>query len=324
MLAWRWRDDDVLVHSLPLSHQHGLTGVHATLLAGSRAVIQPSLDPARLSAAIAAERATVLFAVPALYERLISWGGGGDISSLRLATSGSAPLAPGLWERARKLIGREPVERYGTTESGLDASNPYDGPRRPGSVGIPLPGIEIAIADSEGKVLADGVDGEVLVRGPHVFDGYWRNDRATRQSFRPTGWFRTGDVGRLDPDDGYLSITGRLKEMIISGGLNVYPREVELVLEGHPAVGRAAVVGVPSQRWGEEVVAFIVPARGEKIDAEEIRSHARRLLAPHKCPKVVHQAEEVPVNALGKVLRPELVALAERLRASPQTERGTR
>jgi len=314
MLAWRWREDDVLVHSLPLSHQHGLTGVHVTLLAGSRAVIQPCLDPARLTAAIAGERASVLFAVPAVYERLLSWGGGGDFSSLRLATSGSAPLAPRLWEKARELIAREPVERYGTTESGLDVSNPYDGPRRPGSVGIPLPGIEIAIADPEGNVLPDGADGEVLVRGPHVFDGYWRDDGATRQSFHPGGWFRTGDVGRLDPDDGYLSITGRLKELIISGGLNVYPREVELVLEQHPSVGRAAVVGVPSRRWGEEVVAFVVPEGGAGLDEEEVRSHVRRVLAPHKRPKAVHEVDDLPVNVVGKVLRAELVALAQRLR----------
>jgi malonyl-CoA/methylmalonyl-CoA synthetase len=314
MWAWRWREDDLLVHSLPLTHAHGLTGLHATLLSGARAVIQPSLDPATLCETIAAERATVLFAVPAVYERLLAWGEGApqDFASLRLATSGSAPLSPRLWERARELVGAEPLERYGTTESGLDVSNPYDGARLPGSVGTPLPGIEVAITDADGLPLADGGDGEVLVRGPQVFAGYWQDERATVDSFRPGDWFRTGDIGRVDPQNGYLEITGRIKELIITGGLNVYPREVELALEQHPAVERAAVVGIPSDRWGEEVVAFVVGAGGTEVDPDEIRAHARGLLAPYKCPKTVREAEELPVNTLGKVLRPELVAQARR------------
>jgi malonyl-CoA/methylmalonyl-CoA synthetase len=277
-------------------------------------VIQPGLDPAVLCETIATERATVLFAVPAVYERLLAWGAGApaDFASLRLATSGSAPLSPALWERASALIGAEPLERYGTTESGLDVSNPYDGPRLPGSVGTPLPGIEVAITDTEGARLASGADGEVLVRGPQVFGGYWQNERATVDAFRGGGWFRTGDIGRVDPDNGYLSITGRIKELIITGGLNVYPREVELALEQHPAVERAAVVGLPSDRWGEEVVAYVVGAAGRALDADEIRAHARALLAPYKCPKTVREAEELPVNTLGKVLRSELVAQARR------------
>jgi malonyl-CoA/methylmalonyl-CoA synthetase len=238
MLAWRWRGDDVLVHALPLSHQHGLSGLQATLLAGARAVIHASLDPARLCKAIAAEHATVLFAVPAVYERLLTWDGSADFSSLRLATCGSAPLSPRLWQKVAGLLGQEPLERYGTTETGLDVSNPYDGPRRPGSVGLPLPGIEVEVADESGRPVAVGKDGEIRLRGPHVCTGYWRDDEATRASFNRGGWFRTGDIGRVDAADGYLSITGRLKELIISGGLNVYPREVELVLEEHPSVER--------------------------------------------------------------------------------------
>ena len=316
MLAWRWREDDVLVHTLPLSHQHGLSGLQATLLAGARAVVHASLDPARLCATIAAERATVLFAVPAVYERLLAWEGApsADFASLRLATSGSAPLSPALWRRVTDLLGREPVERYGTTETGLDVSNPYDGPRKPGSVGIPFPGIEAEVVDELGRSVEDGTDGEIVLRGPHVFSGYWRNDEATRASFHAGGWFRTGDVGRIDPSDGYLSITGRLKEMIISGGLNVYPREVELVLEEHPAVARAAVVGLPSQRWGEEVVALVVPAEGSVVDEDELGAHARSALAPHKRPKAILAVESLPVTALGKLQRSALAELAERLR----------
>jgi malonyl-CoA/methylmalonyl-CoA synthetase len=304
MLGWRWREDDVLVHALPLSHQHGLTGLQATLLAGSRAVLHASLDPARLAEAIARDRATVLFSVPAIYERLLAWDGQADFSSLRLATSGSAPLSTALFHRVADLLGQEPLERYGTTETGLDVSNPYDGPRKPGSVGLPLPGIEVALAEN----------GEILLRGPQVFSGYWRNDDATAASFAPGGWFRTGDVGAIDPDDGYLSITGRLKELIISGGLNVYPREVEVVLEEHPSVERAAVVGLPSERWGEEVVALVVPAGG--FDEEELAAHARAALAPHKRPKAILAVESLPVTSLGKLRRGALRELAERV--SPQ------
>ena len=316
MLAWRWRADDVLVHTLPLHHLHGLTGLHATLLSGSRAHIHASMDSAWLARTVASERASVLFAVPAVYDRLLSWEGAGDVdfSPLRLATSGSAPLSPVDWERARETLDTEPLERFGTTESGLDVSNPYDGPRIPGSVGMPLPGVEIAIVDDRGEPLADGSEGEILARGPQVFHGYWRDDRASAESFRAGGWFRTGDVGRVDPSDARLWITGRLKELIITGGMNVYPREVEHVLEAHPSVARAAVVGVPSPRWGEEVVAFVVPAGAGGIDEHEIRSHARELLAPYKCPKAVHSTDELPVNAVGKVQRAELVELGRRLR----------
>lgn len=319
MLGWRWREDDVLVHALPFSHQHGLSGLQATLLAGGRAVIHASLDPARLCDAIAAEPATILFSVPAVYERLLSWEGVGsaEFSSLRLATSGSAPLPPRTWERIAALLGQEPVERYGTTETGLDVSNPFDGPRKPGSVGLPLPGIEVAVADDTGCPLAAGTDGEVLLRGPQVFAGYWRKDAGTRASFHPGGWFRTGDVGRIDPEDGYLAITGRLKELIISGGLNVYPLEVELVLEEHPSVMRAAVVGVPSERWGEEVVALVVLAGGADLSQEDLFEHARAELAPYKRPKAIVAVDELPVTALGKLRRSALPELAARLRVSP-------
>jgi malonyl-CoA/methylmalonyl-CoA synthetase len=321
MLAWRWRDSDALVHTLPLSHQHGLTGLHATLAAGARAVIHASLDPARLAETIAAERATVLFAVPAVYERVLGWqdATAADFSSLRLATCGSAPLSPALWQRVAALLGQEPLERYGTTESGLVVSNPYDGPRKPGAVGLPLPGIEVAIADPDGCALPAGVEGEILLRGPQVFAHYWEDEQATREAFHAGGWFRSGDLGRVDPADGYLSITGRLKELIISGGLNVYPREVELVLESHPSVERAAVVGLPSKRWGEEVVALVVPEAGSGLDERELAAHARDALAPYKRPKAILAAEALPLTALGKLRRSELAELAARLRSSAET-----
>ena len=334
-MAWRWSEGDVLVHSLPMSHQHGLAGLQATLLAGSRAVIQRGLDAVRLAAAIEEEAATVLFSVPAVYERLVAsagpveagedaapTGGATQFRSLRLATSGSAPLPPGLWRRVAALIGTEPLERYGTTESGLDVSNPHDGPRKPGAVGIPLPGVEVELVDpvalepgvgaasGERVTLGVDVDGEVVVRGPQVLSRYWGDAGATRESLLDGGWFRTGDVGRVDSSDGYLSITGRIKELIISGGMNVYPREVELVLEQHPAVERAAVIGVPSERWGEAVVAFVVPREGG-LDEEEIREHARELLAPYKSPKAVLEADALPFDGFGKLRRGELVEMAK-------------
>jgi malonyl-CoA/methylmalonyl-CoA synthetase len=302
VLAWRWSADDVLVHALPLSHQHGLSGVHLTLLTGSRAVILARFDPATLCAAIRERRATVLFAVPAMYERLDGWDGIGDadLRSLRLAVSGSAPLPAALAERARGWLGQLPLERYGSTEAGLNVSNACDGPRRPGRVGWPLPGVELRL---------DGDDGEILVRGPQVFEGYWRRPDATAEALTEAGWFRTGDLGRLDPDDGSLEITGRSKELIISGGMNVYPREVEAVLEEHAAVARVAVAGVPSERWGEEVVAFVVPA-GE-LDADALIGHCRERLSAYKCPKRVVALEELPVNRMGKVQRDALAEMAD-------------
>ncbi len=313
MRAWRWDESDVLVYALPFTHQHGLGGVHATLLAGSRAVVHGKFDPGRLCAAIEGEKATVLFAVPAIYEKLAAWAGieSADFSSLRLAVSGSAALSPALARKVSSVLDREVLERYGSTESGLSVSNPYEGTRKFGSVGLPLPGTELAIVDDAGSGLPPGDDGEVVLRGPQVFKGYWPLPDATGDSFYPGGWFRTGDIGRVDPGDGYLTITGRSKEMIISGGLNVYPREVELALEDHATVGKAAVVGVPSERWGEEVVAFIVPAEGREIDHEELTAHTRERLSAYKCPKRFFEIEEFPRNEMGKVLRDELVHTAE-------------
>ncbi|MBB5157786.1 class I adenylate-forming enzyme family protein [Saccharopolyspora phatthalungensis] len=302
MQAWRWREDDVLVHSLPLSHQHGLGGVHATLLAGSSAVILPDFDPARLTEAMRAHGATVLFAVPAIYERLVDDAPEALATpTLRLAVSGSAPLSPALADRLAQVMGVPPLERYGSTESGLDVSNVIDGPRIPGTVGLPLPGVELRIADESGD---DAPEGEILLRGPQVFTGYWNRPEATREAFHPGGWFRTGDLGRLDPDTGYLRITGRKKELIITGGLNVYPREVELALERHPRIAEAAVAGLPSPRWGEQVTAWVVPTG--PVDSDDLRAHCRKLLAAYKCPKQVFVVDSLPRNSMGKLRRSAL------------------
>lgn len=312
MGAWRWSAGDVLVHGLPLSHQHGLSGVQMTLLAGSRAVLLPRFDPEALCRTIERVGASVLFAVPAMYERLLAWDGLGaaDLSSLRLWVSGSAPLSPALARRVADALGEAPLERYGSTETGLSVSMPYEGARRIGSVGLPLPGLEVAIRGDGNRPAGPGEDGEIVLRGPQVFGGYWEDEEATAEAFADGGWFRTGDVGRLDPADGSLEITGRLKEMIVTGGLNVYPREVELVLEEHPAVDEAAVAGVPSERWGEEVVGFVVaPA---EVDEEDVLGHARARLSAYKCPKRILTVEAVPRSETGKVQRNQLVEMATR------------
>lgn len=321
MGAWRWSPTDVLVHGLPLSHQHGLSGVQMGLLAGALSIVLARFDAERLCQTVERTRATVLFAVPAMYERLLGWEGLGaaHLGSLRLWVSGSAPLSPALAHRVADVLGEPPLERYGSTETGLSVSNPYDGTRKIGAVGLPLPGLEVAIRDEQARPADAGQDGEILLRGPQVFGGYWGQEKA----FAGEGWFRTGDVGRIDPGDGYLAITGRLKELIITGGENVAPGEVERALEEHRAVSEAGVAGVPSERWGEEVVAFVVPAGGAEVEAGVLIEHARRLLAPYKCPKRVWATEELPHDAMGKLDRRCLVEWArERDEEGTATDRG--
>lgn len=306
--AWRWNVEDVLVHTLPLSHQHGLGGLHATLLAGSRAQILPTFDPDRLLEVLREEHATVLFAVPAMYSRLAALDPErlSVLRTLRLMTSGSAPLSPALGQQIATAAGCVPLERYGLTETGLDLSNPLDGLRRLGTVGVPLPGVEVRIADESGSPVPDGDDGEILLRGPQVIKAYWHDEGATASAFWADGWFRTGDLGHWnDEQGGHVVISGRLKELIITGGMNVSPREVELVLESHPDVAAAAVAGMPSETWGEQVEAWIVP-RGAAADPDELLEHCRARLVAYKRPKQVHVVPTLPRNAMGKVLRAEL------------------
>ena len=192
-----------------------------------------------------------------------------------------------------------PLIRYGTTESGLDVSNPVDDPRGD-TVGMPLPGVQARIAAEP------GADGEIQVRGPQVFAGYWRDPAATAAARTPDGWFRTGDIGTVDPQSGHLSIRGRIKEMIITGGLNVYPREVEIVLEAHPSVAEAAVAGLPDDHWGEQVTAWVVLRAGHPFDEAALIAHARTQLAGYKCPKRVFLLAALPRNQLGKIVRTAL------------------
>ena len=244
-----------------------------------------------------------------LLHRLVGHDRVGSLGGLRLCVAGSAPLAADLHDRLAERAGVSVLERYGMTETVMLVSNPYDGERRPGSVGIPLPGVDVRLSDgSEGT---DGPTGEILVRGPNVFAGYWQRPEATAEAFvaDPDGgapWFRTGDLGEVD-GDGYLSIVGRAKELIISGGFNVYPREVDDALAGHPAVAEVAVAGVPSAEWGEEVVAWVVAVDGRACpDVAELRAFARDHLAAYELPRRVVDTDALPRNALGKVTRHEL------------------
>lgn len=291
--AWRWEPEDRLVLTLPLFHVHGLgIGLHGTLLRGAGATLLPFSPEGVVRELISG--GTMFFGVPTMYQRLVEYLSEhpADLSHVRLFVSGSAPLPPQLFVRCREVLGQPVLERYGITEGGIVVSNPYDGPRQPGRVGYPLPGVELRLGEAD----------EIQIKGGQVFSGYWNNPTATREAF-VDGWLRTGDVGEIGPD-GSLAVRGRLKELIISGGFNVYPGEVELVLESHPAVVEAAVVGLPSERWGEEVAAFIVTRT--PVDAAELLAFAQRNLAAYKRPKHVRFLDALPRNAMGKVQKSDL------------------
>ncbi len=299
-LAWRWTAEDRLVLALPLFHVHGLgVGLHGTLLCGAAAILVPRFEPDAVFDAARTHRATLFFGVPTMYARLADSERVGELANLRLCVSGSAPLPAELHERLEARAGIRVLERYGMTETIMNVSNPYDGERRAGTVGFPLPGVELQLGDG-----GDAGPGEILLRGPNVFPGYWHQEAATAAAFTADGWFRTGDIGARDPD-GYLRIVGRSKELIISGGFNVYPREVEDVLRAHPGVADVAVVGQPSDEWGELVVAVVVPADPPVTEAA-LLEYAAQELAPYKRPRRVRFVDELPRNALGKVLRHQL------------------
>lgn len=304
--AWGWSEDDRLVLALPLFHIHGLgVGLHGTLHSGAAAVLQPTFDPETVIDAVRDHEATLFFGVPTMYHRLARSERAPELGTLRLAVSGSAPLPAGLHRRFETLTGLRPLERYGMTETMMLVSNPLDGDRRPGSVGFPLPGVELRIQrsgespESETEVPA-GTPGEIWVRGPNVFSGYWRRPGAGPGA---GGWFCTGDIGRRDAE-GYLYLEGRTGELIITSGFNVYPREVEEQLADHPGIDEVAVAGQPDEERGEIVTAFVVPAPGQRAPSPpELRTHLTQRLAHYKHPRAVVPVEVIPRNALGKVQR---------------------
>jgi len=310
---WKWSSTDVLLHVLPLFHVHGLfVALHGGLYAGATIVMHRRFEPERSWEALAGNQCTVFMGVPTIFGRLVDhWElmqAKADLSSIRLFISGSAPLAETLFNRFEQATGFRILERYGMTEALMVASNPVQPDRRKAkSVGYPLPGVEIKIALNKGENAVSGEAGEVWVRGDNVFLGYWQLPEKTAECFEDK-WFKTGDLGRLDPTDSQrLYIVGRSKELIITGGYNVYPREVEDVLESHQALKEAAVVGLPDDDFGERVTAFVVLKPDAKISSDDLITYCRERLARYKCPKTVSIMDALPRNPMGKIQKNILV-----------------
>ncbi len=300
--AWGWRSGDVLLHALPIFHTHGLfVALGCALLNGSPVLLLPRFD-ARVVIDLL-PRATVFMGVPTFYTRLLAESdlGRDACAGMRLFVSGSAPLLERTFAEFRERTGHAILERYGMTECGMSTSNPLDGERRPGTVGPPLPGVRLRVVDEAGREVAPGEVGSIEFTGPHVFLGYWRNPDKTAEEFTDDGYFRSGDLGTLS-EDGYVSIVGRGKDLVISGGFNVYPKEVELVLDALPEIHESAVIGLAHADFGEQVTAVIVPERSGAAPAPEaIIESLRPRLAGYKIPRRYEFVDELPRNAMGKV-----------------------
>ncbi len=307
--VWGWQADDILLHVLPIFHVHGLfVALHGALHAGATTLLMREFNPQRTLELLSSGQCTVFMAVPTIHKRLLDTPNANqfDLSRVRLITSGSDRLPDEVFTGFQKTFGYTLLERYGMTETGMNCSNPLHGERRIGSVGHPLPGVEVRIVHSEtGETLSDGEIGDVQLRGPNVFKGYWQQPDKTSASFSSDGWFKTGDLGFIEKD-GYINLCGRSKDLIISGGLNIYPPEVERVLVEHPAVDACAVIGCLDSEWGEKVVAVVVLNKNESVTGEELIRFCRERLAPYKSPKSVFFRSELPRNAMGKVQKAEL------------------
>jgi malonyl-CoA/methylmalonyl-CoA synthetase len=304
---WRFTGDDVLIHALPVFHTHGLfVATNVALLAGATMIFQARFDADAIVAAL--PRATSLMGVPTFYTRLLAHDGvtRQATAHMRLFVSGSAPLLADTHDAWRAKTGHAILERYGMTETNMITSNPYEGDRIAGTVGFPLPGVSLRIAEPEtGRVLPDGEIGVIELKGPNVFKGYWLMPEKTAEEFRPDGFFITGDLGKIDPR-GYVHIVGRAKDLIISGGFNVYPKEIEAEIDALPGVVESAVIGLPHPDFGEGVTAVVVPAKGATLTEEGVLAALEGRLAKYKLPKRVFFVEDLPRNAMGKVQKKAL------------------
>lgn len=311
--CWRFAGSDVLIHALPLFHTHGLfVAINTMLVAGSSLLFMPGFDADAILAAM--KRATVLMGVPTFYVWLLNHPGlGRDAAAgMRLFVSGSAPLLAETHHAWRRVTGHAILERYGLTETGMNLSNPYDGERRAGTVGLPLPGVEVRITDPAGGAeLPQGEVGMIEVRGANVFRGYWRMPEKTREELRENGFFITGDLGVMD-ERGYVTLVGRTKDLIISGGYNVYPWEVETLINGIEGVRESAVIGLPHPDFGEGVAAVVVGDSGANLKADDVLAGLKDKLAGFKQPKHVFFTEKLPRNAMGKVQKNILRELYDR------------
>jgi malonyl-CoA/methylmalonyl-CoA synthetase len=297
--AWHFSPNDVLLHALPIFHTHGLfVATNVTLTAGASMIFLPRFDAKTLISHM--KQATVLMGVPTFYTRLLNEPAfTREIAApMRLFISGSAPLAADTHKDFWARTGHEILERYGMTETNMNTSNPYDGPRIPGSVGRPLPGVELRIADA-----IDGI-GMIELRGPNIFKGYWRNPEKTAEDFTNDGFFITGDIGHIDAN-GYVYIDGRAKDLIISGGFNIYPAEIEAALDEIPGIAESAVIGLPHPDFGEAVIA-VVQARDKNLTKKNIIAALTDKLARYKQPKHIIFVPELPRNAMGKIQKKSL------------------
>ena len=300
--AWRFTSDDVLLHALPIFHAHGLfVATNVVLMTGASMICIPKFDPNEVFRLL--PRSTTMMGVPTFYVRLLD-----DArltheaaAHIRLFISGSAPLLPETHRSFLERTGHSILERYGMTETGMNTSNPYEGDRVPGTVGLPLPGVEVRIANPEtGEILGREEIGMIELRGPNVFESYWRMPEKTKAEFRDDGFFITGDLGKIDAR-GYVHIVGRGKDLIISGGFNVYPKEVESEIDALPGVAESAVIGVPHPDFGEGVMAVVVLAKNNDLQEKDVIETLKSRLANYKLPKRVFFVDDLPRNAMGKV-----------------------
>lgn len=304
--AWAFTASDVLLHALPLFHVHGLfVANHCVLFSGARMLFHRKFDAQAVVRDL--PRATVLMGVPTFYTRLLAEPSftRAAAGNVRLFVSGSAPLLLDTFAEFEARIGQCILERYGMSESGMITSNPLAGERKGGTVGLALPGVGVRVADGDDHAVDSGEIGAIQIRGPNVFAGYWNMPEKTAEEFTADGWFRTGDVGVFDAG-GYLSIVGRAKDLIITGGYNVYPKEIELVLDLADGVLESAVIGVPHPDFGEAVTAVVVPRPGAVLDESRLLAHLKTQLANYKVPKRVHVVDDLPRNAMGKVQKAHL------------------
>jgi len=298
---WGFTRGDVLLHALPVYHVHGLfVACHCALLSGSRILWLPKFDAAEACARL--PQATVMMGVPTFYTRLLSEPqfGAASCRNIRLFVSGSAPLLAETFETFRARTGHAILERYGMTETGMNTANPLSGERIAGTVGPPLPGVSVRIVDAEGRPCDTGVVGDIEIKGPNVFRGYWRMPEKTREEFSAEGYFRTGDLGEWLAN-GYLRLVGRAKDLIITGGLNVYPAEIEERINALPGVLESAVIGIADADFGEAVTAVVVARSGCGLAEDDLIATLKAEFAGFKVPKRVHFATELPRNAMGKV-----------------------
>jgi malonyl-CoA/methylmalonyl-CoA synthetase len=298
---WHWKAGDVLIHALPIFHVHGLfVAIHGALLNGSKMIWLAKFDPKLVIEAM--PRATVFMGVPTLYVRMLAEPTltRNAVRNMRLFISGSAPLLIETFTEWQERTGHTILERYGMSETVMLTSNPYAGERRGGTVGFPLPGVGVRVRGEQGSEVPAGEIGDIQVKGPNVFKGYWRMPEKTAEEFTSDGWFKTGDVGKID-ERGYVTIVGRSKDLIISGGYNVYPAEIEGYINEMPGVAESAVVGVPHPDFGEVGVAVVIAKPGAQVEGDAIIAKLKSQLANFKIPKKCFVAQQLPRNTMGKV-----------------------